>query len=46
MLRRTDRLPKLELVTTFVKACGAEASLPAWIAAWHRLKHTRIATPQ
>lgn len=38
MLRRAYRLPKLDLVSEFVKACGADEALPAWIAAWERLK--------
>lgn len=42
MLRRTERLPKIDLVTEFVKACGAGNALPAWIAAWHRLKRAQI----
>lgn len=42
MLRRTDRLPKIDLVTEFVKACGAGNALPAWIAAWHRLKRAQV----
>lgn len=42
MLRRTGRLPKIDLLTEFVKACGADAALPAWIAAWHRLKRAQI----
>lgn len=42
MLCRTDRLPKFDLVTEFVKACGAGNALPAWIAAWHRLKRAQI----
>lgn len=46
MLRRTDRLPKIDLVTEFVKACGAGEALPAWIAAWHRLKRPRTAVRQ
>lgn len=46
MLRGTGRLPKLDLVAEFVKACRAEAALPAWIAAWHRLKRPRIAAGQ
>lgn len=46
MLRGTGRLPKLDLVVEFVKACGAGEALPAWIAAWHRLKRPRIAAGQ
>lgn len=46
MLRGTGRLPKIDLATEFVKACGAEAALPAWLAAWHRLKRPRSAGRQ
>lgn len=46
MLRRTNRLPKIDLVTEFVKACGAGAALPAWIAAWHRLSRARVMAQQ
>ncbi|MFD3626086.1 helix-turn-helix domain-containing protein [Streptomyces sp. NPDC058698] len=36
MLRR-DTLPRAELVTALVRACGAEKELPEWLAARERL---------
>lgn len=37
-LRRADRLPKVDLLAEFVKACGAGAALPVWLAARQRLR--------
>jgi tetratricopeptide (TPR) repeat protein len=37
MLRRTDRLPKRELVQTFVSACGAASEWPRWDLAWQAI---------
>jgi hypothetical protein len=42
-LRRTDRLPEIDLVTEFVKACGAENSLPVWHTTWYRLRAAEVA---
>ena len=45
MLRRTDRLPKIDLLAAYVKACGAGETLQAWVAAWHRLNKVQPTQP-
>ncbi|MFI8090419.1 helix-turn-helix domain-containing protein [Streptomyces sp. NPDC086080] len=44
MLRR-DALPRAELVTALVRACGAEQELPEWLAARERLAAGEVPSP-
>ncbi|MEW2358557.1 hypothetical protein [Spirillospora sp. NPDC029432] len=46
-LARRTRLPSLELVLAYIRACGAdEAELAAWQEAWQRLSITESGTPE
>jgi len=43
MLRRTDRLPRYDLLHGYVIACGAPHDWPLWDLAWQQLKAQEIA---